>query len=669
MPTAPKNAASPAGDVATTKDSVSFPRLSGSSLATSVVRYSPPRSEEQAARGGAQNATEAIRTETDKEATRRATSDPSPSSAASAQEGNAMAGEEATHPLALEPPAPASAETTAEAEETDAKQTVPSVPILPLSLSASLLPTFSLSSPKSGGLEQAAVPGKRPVSDDEAVSPSASRKRLRKPEGNELPDAAKATENAEQKTRCDADERSSQAVCTADAPRSPSGRRLRTVPEEGEENEDSDGEKEDEEEGDRNDPAVIAEEFNNWKVNTKVLYDLVMNYTLEWPSLTVQWLPGLTTGTGAATVSQRLLIGTHTSGGDGNSLLVLQVSLPAKPIEDEAARTYVERPTDYDGFSFGLLPYKFKTVKSFPHEGEVNVARYMPQKADIVATMGPQGFVSIYDLSRVSAHSEEGAVLNLPGHSTDGFGLAWNAVVHGRLASTSNAGTICLHDVQATPAASAADAPLRTWSVSKGAVNDCCWIPGEAALLASCGDDGIVSLWDMRDDSPNSPAVQFKASETDLLTCLCADEQQSNTIVCGDNRGHLRLFDRRRGEKPVHVVDAAHDGEVTRVAFAGCEAGLLSSAGRDRFVSLWDLKKVGEEQSDEDAEDGPPELLFSHGGHVAAVSDMAWNREDLASLDKVVASVGEDNRLQIWQLKRSVFFCADDDDNEDDDVE
>ncbi|KFH16117.1 RbAp46 [Toxoplasma gondii MAS] len=665
MPTAPKNAASPAGDVATTKDAVPFTRVSCSPLAPSVVRH--PRSEVQLDRGGAQNASEAIRTESDKEATRRATSGHSPSSAASEQEGNAMTGEEATRPLALEPQTPASAETTAEAEATDTKQTAPSVPVLPLSVSASLLPTFSLSSPKNGGLEQAPVPGKRPVT-DEAVSPSASRKRLRKPDGKELPDAAKATENAERNALCDAHAQGSQPVCTADAPRSPSGRRLRTVPEEGEDNEESDGEKEDEEEGDRNDPAVIAEEFNNWKVNTKVLYDLVMNYTLEWPSLTVQWLPGLTTKTGAASVSQRLLIGTHTSSGDDNSLLVLQVSLPAKPIEDEAARTYVERPTDYDGFSFGLLPCKFKTVKSFPHEGEVNVARFMPQKADIVATMGPQGFVSIYDLSMDSAHSE-GAVLKLPGHTTDGFGLAWNAMVHGRLASTSNAGAICLHDVQAAPAASAADAPLRTWTVSKGAVNDCCWIPGEAALLASCGDDGIVSVWDMRDDSPNSAAVQFKASEADLLTCLCADEQQPNTIVCGDNRGHLRVFDRRRGEKPVHMVDAAHDGEVTRVAFAGCEAGLLSSAGRDRFVSLWDLKKVGEEQSEEDAEDGPPELLFSHGGHVAAVSDMAWNREDLASLDKVVASVGEDNRLQIWQLKRSVFFCADDEDNEDDDVE
>ena len=48
-------------------------------------------------------------------------------------------------------------------------------------------------------------------------------------------------------------------------------------------------------------------------------------------------------------------------------------------------------------------------------------------------------------------------------------------------------------------------------------------------------------------------------------------------------------------------------------------------------------------QSPEDAEDGPPELLFVHGGHTSKVSDFAWNPTD----DWVVASVAEDNILQV----------------------
>ena len=36
---------------------------------------------------------------------------------------------------------------------------------------------------------------------------------------------------------------------------------------------------------------VINEEYKIWKKNTPFLYDLVMTHALEWPSLTVQWLP------------------------------------------------------------------------------------------------------------------------------------------------------------------------------------------------------------------------------------------------------------------------------------------------------------------------------------------------------------------------------------------
>lgn len=56
-------------------------------------------------------------------------------------------------------------------------------------------------------------------------------------------------------------------------------------------------------------------------------------------------------------------------------------------------------------------------------------------------------------------------------------------------------------------------------------------------------------------------------------------------------------------------------------------------------------------QSPEDAEDGPPELLFIHGGHTAKISDFAFNATD----EWVMASVAEDNILQIWQLADNIW--------------
>jgi histone-binding protein RBBP4 len=46
---------------------------------------------------------------------------------------------------------------------------------------------------------------------------------------------------------------------------------------------------------------------------------------------------------------------------------------------------------------------------------------------------------------------------------------------------------------------------------------------------------------------------------------------------------------------------------------------VLASCGADRRLMVWDLSRIGDEQSPDDAEDGPPELLFIHGGHTSKV--------------------------------------------------
>jgi len=51
---------------------------------------------------------------------------------------------------------------------------------------------------------------------------------------------------------------------------------------------------------------------------------------------------------------------------------------------------------------------------------------------------------------------------------------------------------------------------------------------------------------------------------------------------------------------------------------------------------------------------GPPELLFVHGGHTAKVSDFSW----CASEDFYIASVAEDNVLQVWHMNQDIAVDA-----------
>ncbi len=86
----------------------------------------------------------------------------------------------------------------------------------------------------------------------------------------------------------------------------------------------------------------------------------------------------------------------------------------------------------------------------------------------------------------------------------------------------------------------------------------------------------------------------------------------------------------------------------------------MGSASSDRRIHIWDLSRIGEEQTPEDAEDGPPELLFIHGGHTSKISDFSWNMNDRW----VIASVADDNILQIWQMAENIYNDEDTEMNE-----
>lgn len=42
------------------------------------------------------------------------------------------------------------------------------------------------------------------------------------------------------------------------------------------------------------DERQIEDDYKIWKKNSAFLYDVIMTHALEWPSLTVQWLPQMT---------------------------------------------------------------------------------------------------------------------------------------------------------------------------------------------------------------------------------------------------------------------------------------------------------------------------------------------------------------------------------------
>lgn len=72
---------------------------------------------------------------------------------------------------------------------------------------------------------------------------------------------------------------------------------------------------------------LVNEEYKIWKKNTPFLYDLVVTHALEWPSLTVQWLPERIEPPGKDYSVQKLILGTHTSESEQNYLMRAEVKV------------------------------------------------------------------------------------------------------------------------------------------------------------------------------------------------------------------------------------------------------------------------------------------------------------------------------------------------------
>jgi len=397
---------------------------------------------------------------------------------------------------------------------------------------------------------------------------------------------------------------------------------------------------------------IINEEYKIWKKNSPFLYDLVLTHALEWPSLTVQWAPEKKIDKESNTSIQKLIIGTHTSDSEPNYLILAAVKLPLDDTQVNASQ-YDDSRGDVGGFGIGGS--RLVIQQKINHEGEVNRARYMPQNPCIIATKSPSPEVFVFDITKHSTVPSDrhfNPQLRLSGHTKEGYGLSWNPLREGHILSASDDHTVCLWDISAQRVQSAS--ATATFRKHAGVVEDVAWHLHHECYFGSVGDDKHMMIWDTRVDH-NSPTVVVPAHGAEV-NAISFNPFNEFLVATGSADKTVGLWDLRRPTKCVYSLES-HTDEIFQVQWSPFNEPILGSCGADRRLHIWDLSRIGEEQTQEDAEDGPPELLFVHGGHTSKISDFGWSGSD----PWVVASVAEDNIIQIWQMAEGIYKEDDDD--------
>ncbi|KAI8582186.1 hypothetical protein K450DRAFT_229448 [Umbelopsis ramanniana AG] len=385
----------------------------------------------------------------------------------------------------------------------------------------------------------------------------------------------------------------------------------------------------------------INEEYKMWKKNSPFLYDLVVTHALEWPSLTCQWLPQLPDSDRSV---QSLLVGTHTNDEEPNYLQVASVQLP----------------TDSEAQSANGGGAHVRITQKIPHEGEVNRARYQPTNPNIIATKTRTGDVLVFDRKRHASFPKDrdekcNPLLRLSGHDKEGYGLAWNPhqSMGQHVLSAGFDNLVCHWDIASTPEQGNTLQAYRTYNAHTASVEDVAWHMKHDSIFASVGDDMRLMIWDCRKEGSDKPSHNIQAHKAEV-NCVAFHPSYEWILATGSGDKTVGLWDMRNLSRQLHSLET-HEDEVLQLSWSPHHDAILGSASSDRRVNIWDLTKIGEEQTPEDAEDGPPELLFVHGGHTNKIADFSWNPLE----PWVIASTAEDNIIQVWQLANNIHTGSD----------
>ncbi|EGR30912.1 retinoblastoma-binding protein, putative [Ichthyophthirius multifiliis] len=403
---------------------------------------------------------------------------------------------------------------------------------------------------------------------------------------------------------------------------------------------------------------AINEEYKIWKKNAPFLYDVLITHELEWPSLTVQWLPTKDIPQESDYAIHKLLLSTHTSGQEKDFLLIAKVRLPLEETTSEVPESQGVQIKEI-GQSAGDNRIEIET--KILHEGESNRSRYMPQKYNVIASKLNNGEIHVFDYTQHPTQPVGDQVkpqLRLTGHTQEGYGLSWNPNKQGYILSGGYDKKICIWNVEAASQLNTAMNPYTEINFHKSGVEDVAWHQINSDIFGSVSDDKTVAIWDLRQRNTAGIINPVHCTQAHKGEIYCIDFNPFNEylFITGSEDKTVAFWDIRNTTKRLHTFEG-HTDQVLRVEWSPFNIGVFASASSDRRVIVWDISRCGQEIKGEDLQDGAAELMFMHGGHRAKVNDFSWNTKD----HLVIASVEENNILQVWQMARNIY-----DDNEDD---
>jgi histone-binding protein RBBP4 len=387
-----------------------------------------------------------------------------------------------------------------------------------------------------------------------------------------------------------------------------------------------------------------------WKKNAPYLYDVLITWGLDWPSLCVNWLPKVDYLKERPFYLQKLVLGTHTSGQEADYLMIGKARLPISKVvlESQSPENLSKEDLEYFGRmtneqmieDYAKFENKIEIETKIRHDGEVNKAKASPHEYNIIATQTNKGEIHIFDYYKFPPKPKDDTIpeptKKLISHTKIGYGLSWSPFENNYLLSCSYDGSVCLWDLK-----SEGSDPLFKVKEHLSECEDVCFCKKQKNIFASCGDDKTIKIMDYREKDAVVSVVGHEAE----INSIDFNPDNEFLYITGSNDKTAALWDLRKPELKLHSF-IHHKNSILNVKWNNRRSNIFASSGEDNKILVWDLTQIGANIARDDNEEAPSEMIFEHGGHLDKINDFDWNQNE----DMMCASVDDMNNLQIWEM-------------------
>ena len=392
-------------------------------------------------------------------------------------------------------------------------------------------------------------------------------------------------------------------------------------------------------------------EHKIWKKNAPYLYDVLITWGLDWPSLCVNWLPKVDYLKERPFYLQKIVLGTHTSGQDADYLmigkarlpiskLVLESQPPDNNLTKEDLENFNKMSNDQLIDDYSKFDNKIEIETKIRHDGEVNKAKASPHVFNIIATQTNKGEIHIFDYFKFPPKPKDDTIpeptLKLKYHTKIGYALSWSNFENNYLLSGSYDGSVCLWDIKSNNLE-----PLYKIHEHKSECEDVCFNKKLNYIFASCGDDKYIKIMDYRMEKPFLSILGHNAE----INSIDFNPENEFLYITGSGDKTAALWDLRKPELKMHSF-IHHKNSILNVKWNNKRCNIFASSGEDNKILIWDLTQIGTNIERNENEDAPSEMIFEHGGHLDRINDFDWNQNE----DMMCASVDDMNNLQSWEM-------------------